>query len=113
MSNQKSKGNLKVTGNNQKVNRKRRKTGMLTVSAVVLVLCAAMLIGSYQLSNKIHEYDAVEQNLLAQIEEQKQESAQLDKESEYVKTEDYIEQIARDKLGLVKKNEIIFKKESN
>ena len=111
MADQKSRDNLKVTGTNKK--KIKRRTGMLTVSGVVLVLCVALLFGSYSLSHKINEAAAVEQNLTAQIEEQKQASAELEKESQYVKSEAYIEQIARDKLGLVKKNEIIFQKETN
>lgn len=96
------------------IKRKKKHTaGIVTVGTAAAILCAVLLIGSYQLSQKIDEYDAVARNLQEQIEEQQMESQELDRESEYVKTEEYIEQIARDKLGLVKKNEIIFKKQDN
>ena len=39
------------------------------------------------------------QGLNQQISEQQQESEELVKESDYVKTEEYMEQVAREKLG--------------
>ena len=91
---------------------KRKRTGIVTVSIEVIVLCGVLLFNSFRLSNQLSDYAAVEANLQQQIEEQLNESEQLDKESEYVKTEEYIEQVARDRLGLLKKNEIRFEKES-
>lgn len=95
------------------VREKRKRTGIITVSAAVIILCGVLLINSYRLSNQLDEYAGVEASLQEQIKEQMQESEDLDKESEYVKTEDYIEQIARERLGLVKKNEIRFEKETS
>lgn len=95
------------------VREKRKRTGIVTVSAAVIILCGVLLINSYRLSNQLDEYAGVEASLQEQIKEQMQESEDLDKESEYVKTEDYIEQIARERLGLVKKNEIRFEKETS
>lgn len=92
---------------------KRKRTGIITVSAAVIILCGVLLLNSYRLSNQLDEYAGVEASLHEQIKEQQQESEDLDKESEYVKTEEYIEQIARERLGLVKKNEIRFEKETS
>lgn len=75
-------------------------------------MCGVLLFNSFRLSNQLSDYAAVEANLQEQINEQKKESERLDKESEYVKTEEYIEQVARDRLGLLKENEIRFEKES-
>ena len=95
----------------QVVVRKKHTSSMIIVSCAVLVLCVVLLFGSYELKSRMSEKNAVIANLQEQIDQQIQESEQLLRESEYVKTEEYIEQIAREKLGLVKKNEIIFKKE--
>ena len=84
--------------------RKKHATSILIVSCAVLVLCAVLLINSFKIYGQLDEYDAVAQNLQEQIE-------QLDIESEYAKSEEYIEQLAREKLGLVKENELIFQKE--
>lgn len=91
--------------------RKKHTSSVLIVSCAVVILCVALLLSSFRLYNKLSEYDAVAENLQEQIDEQIRESQQLEIESEYAKTEEYIEQLAREKLGLVKKNEIIFQKD--
>ena len=91
--------------------RKKHTVSVLIVSCAVLVLCAVLLINSFKIYNQLDEYDAVAQNLQEQIDQQVRESEQLDIESEYAKSEEYIEQLAREKLGLVKENELIFQKE--
>lgn len=94
------------------VREKRKRTGIVTVSIAVIILCGVLLFNSFRLSNQLSDYAAVEANLQQQIEAQLDESEQLNEESEYVKSEEYIEQVARDRLGLLKKNEIRFEKES-
>ncbi|MDE6182254.1 MAG: septum formation initiator family protein, partial [Eubacteriales bacterium] len=42
------------------------------------------------------------------IKEEKKINDELRKQSEYKNSEEYIEKLARDKLGMVKSNEIIF-----
>lgn len=107
MAQQKKNGKSRVSARERK-----KRTGIVTVSIAVIILCGVLLFNSFRLSNQLSDYAAVEANLQEQINEQKKESERLDKESEYVKTEEYIEQVARDRLGLLKKNEIRFEKES-
>ncbi len=109
---QKNSGRQKNGKVSSSVQAKRKRTGILTVSAAVILLCGALLFNSYNLSNRLDEYDDVVAGLNHQISEQQQESEELVKESDYVKTEEYMEQVAREKLGLVKENEIIFQKET-
>lgn len=107
MAQQKKNGKSRVSARERK-----KRTGIVTVSIAVIILCGVLLFNSFRLSNQLSDYAAVEANLQEQINEQKKESERLDKESEYVKTEEYIEQVARDRLGLLKENEIRFEKES-
>lgn len=93
---------------------KRKHTaGMLGVGSAAAILCAVLIFASFGLRERINDYDAVVRNLQEQIAQQQMESQELERESEYIKTEEYIEQIARDRLGLVKPNEIIFQKSEN
>jgi cell division protein FtsB len=52
---------------------------------------------------------------IKELEQQKKELSQEEKEleefKEYVKTDEYVEEVARDKFGLVYKGEIIFEPE--
>ena len=38
-------------------------------------------------------------------------NVQIDEQKEYMQTDEYIAEVARDKLGLVKGNEIVFEEE--
>jgi len=48
--------------------------------------------------------------LQEQIDAEEERSKEIDSLEEYVGTDEYIEQTAKDKLNLVHENEIIFKK---
>ena len=50
------------------------------------------------------------QELQEQIDAEEERSKEIDSLEEYVGTDEYIEQTAKDKLNLVHENEIIFKK---
>ncbi len=82
---------------------------VLAVCGVILLLAAVLSVNALQLRAKAREYQAQETELAEQIEEEKARSAQIDDLEEYVGTEEYVEEIARDKLGMVHENEIIFK----
>jgi len=90
----------------------KNKNGILLISGMVIALCCIMLIGSIQLKQRINQYSVEAANLDSQIEEQEAYADDLVKESEYIQTQEYIEALAREKLGLVKDNEIIFKRQS-
>ena len=49
--------------------------------------------------------------LAQQIEEEKARAKEIDELEKYVSTDEYVEEVAKDKLGLVHENEIIFKAE--
>ena len=93
-------------------NRRRRqcrrsqdhKRSVLAISAVVLLLTVMVSANSMTLKAKNREYQAQETELKEQI--QAKEIKELDK---YVGTDKYVEDVAKEKLGLVHNNEIIFK----
>ena len=94
----------------RKKNRLRRhKASVLAVSGVLLLLVAVVTVSSISLRAKNKAYIAQEQELQEQIDAEER-SKEIDSLEEYVGTDEYIEQTAKDKLNLVHENEIIFKK---
>lgn len=91
----------------RRINRHRR--SMLAVSSVILLLVIVVSVNGMTLRAKEQEYQAQEEELEKQIEEEKARTSEIDDLEEYVGTDEYIEEVAKDKLGLVKENEIIFK----
>ncbi len=87
----------------------RHKRSVLAVSAVVMLLFAVVSVNSISLKSKEKEYLGQEQDLEQQIEEEKARAEEIEELREYVGTDQYVEDVAREKLGLVHENEIILK----
>lgn len=98
---------------NQKKNKKiaNDRMGMLGISLIVLLLIGSMVIQSRGLKESLAGYETRAEALNQQIEEEKARTEEIQNLKEYMLTDEYAEQVAREKLGLVKENEIIFQEE--
>lgn len=88
--------------------RQNRRT-MLGITLVVLVLMIALLVSGQRLSAKIEEGENRITELTEQTAEEEQRTDEITELSEYMKSDEYAEQVAKDKLGLVKDGEIVFR----
>lgn len=89
----------------------QNRTGNIWISVIVMTLLLVMSIQIVRLHDKNQVYLAKEESLEAQLEEEKERAKELEDYEEYTKTDKFIEDMAKSRLGLVHKNEIIFKKE--
>jgi len=95
------------------LDRKKRQNGF-SVALVIMVILMLMVVISfkrYELKQKQEEYTLKEQQLLEQIEEEEERVEEIEEYRKYTQTQKYIEEVAKEKLGLVNENEIIFKSE--
>jgi len=95
-------------------NRRRKGIGpyrrsMAGVILVLLLLGMVVAVNARTLREKEKYYQAQEAELEKQLEEERERAAEIDDLEEYVGTDAYVEELAKDKLGLVNENEIIFK----
>ena len=74
---------------------------MVLAITVMLVILAAVSVRGLQLQKELTGYQ--------EIAEEEQRTKDIEEYSKYTKTDEYVEEVARDKLGLVKQGEIIFK----
>ena len=91
--------------------RRQNRLGMMLVSAVVLMMCLVMVVSMYSLSKKRNGYIEREQSLQQQIEAESQRAEDLKEYEKYTKTAAYVEEVAKDKLGLVYEDEVVFQAE--
>ena len=102
-------------GNSKKRKKKRKvrynSLGMLAIALVVLVLLGGLMLGSNDLQERLTGYDAKAATLQQQIEDEQNRTEEIDKLKKYMETDEYTEEVAREKLGLVKDNETVFKKQ--
>ena len=87
----------------------RHKRSILGISAVILLLVSVLSVNGISLRAKDKEYQAQEAELKTRLQEEKDRTEEIDNLESYVSTNEYIEQVAKEKLGLVYSNEIIFK----
>ena len=96
--------------------RKKRKNqnfrNMTMITFVVAMILGVVFIKNGELKEKKAGYEKREQYLLEQIEEQNKRSEEIEEYRKYTKTKQYVEDMAKEKLGLVYKDEVIFEAEN-
>ena len=91
--------------------RKRRQNrfGMFLVSIAVVMLLVVVTFSGFKLQQKLEVYQQKELALQEQIEAEEERAKEIEEYEKYTQTKKYIEEVARDKLGLVYEGEILFK----
>ena len=92
--------------------RSQNRAGILLASFVVLILVTVVSVKSISLMEKVNDYQTREAELQAQIDYELARADEIAEFERYTHTRKYIEDTAKDKLGLVYPGEIIFKNEN-
>lgn len=82
--------------------------GMLAISIVVLVLLGGLVVESHGLQSRLAVYDARAAALEEDIQQEESRTEEIENLKKYMQTDEYAEEVARNRLGLVKDNEIVF-----
>ena len=91
---------------------RQNRFGMFLATIVVLLLMLVVSVKSVSLMQKETIYQAREEQLQAQIDSETKRSGDIKEFAKYTQTKKYIEEVAKDKLGLVYPGEIIFKNDA-
>ena len=89
--------------------RSQNKFSMFLVSLVVVLIMIVVAVKSVELQQKIDAKAKEEQQLDDQIAAEKRRAKEIEAFGKEVQTKGYIEDVAREKLGLVYEDEIMFK----
>lgn len=93
----------------RKIREHRRHMGSVGILLIVLAVLAVSAIGSLQLKQKNRSYESREKVLEEAIADEEERAKEIEDLEAYTKTKKYVEDVAKDKLGLVYEDEIIFK----
>lgn len=93
--------------------RRKNKNGTGIIVFVVLCIFGIVAFGKYKLEDRKEDLGITIRSLESQIAEEEERALDIRNLKAYVKTKRYIEDIAREKLGLVYDHEIIFKEDNN
>lgn len=91
--------------------RHQNRFSMFLVTLVVLMVMTVVAVRSVELQQKIDTKQAELAETEAQIAEEKERTLEIEEFAKEVQTKGYIENIAREKLGLVYEGEILFKQD--
>ena len=89
--------------------KRQNRLGMFLVSAVVVMLLVVVTVNSILLKQKQEEYAIREAELDVLIAAEEERAVEIEEFRKYTQTQAYIEELAKEKLGLVHDGEIVFK----
>ncbi len=92
-----------------RVYRRRSHLGAWGIIVIVLAVFAVSAVGSIQLKQRNRTYLEREEALLEAIASEERRAEEISDLEAYTRTKKYVEDVAKEKLGLVYEDEIIFK----
>lgn len=105
-------GKKKVSGRTRaKRNSRYNKIAMIGITLVVCMMLVVLFIEGQSVKEKIAANNERQQELTEQIEDEQERTEEIEDMQDYMQSDEYTEKIAKEKIGLVKENEIIFKEE--
>lgn len=87
----------------------QNRLAMGLIAVVVVILLVVVSVRSASLKKDKAELDEREQDLQEQISEQENYATELEDLEKYMQTDEFVEETAKEKLGLVYEDELIFK----
>lgn len=91
--------------------KRQNRLGMFLVLMVVLMLLVVVSVKSVELRQKLEAYQAEEKALQEQIDAENARTQEIEEYRKYTQTKKYVEEVAKEKLGLVNEGEVIYKPE--
>lgn len=82
--------------------------GTLGLGILCVVICLIMIGQGVAVQPDINENKNLIAELNSQIEQEKERQAEVDHMRENSSSDEYIEKVARDRLGMIKNDEIVF-----
>ena len=100
----------------RRIRMRKKRQNRFSMALVVMVILMLIIVVSFkrsEIKEKQATYSQREEQLTEQIDEEKKRSEEIEEYGKYTKTKKYAEEVAKEKLGLVNDDEIIFQHEDN
>lgn len=91
--------------------RNQNRLSMVLVALVVTLITVAVAMRSMELTQRRDELTQREQELTQQKLAEQQRAEEIEEFRKYTQTKRYVEEVAKDKLGLMYEGEVLFKEE--
>lgn len=91
--------------------RGREKRALLVMGLIVGSVGITLTVRGNALNQQIQQNSLKESALEQQLEDETRRTEEIQELEQYMQSDEYIEKIAREKLGLLKENEILFREQ--
>lgn len=91
--------------------KRQNRVGLILAAMLVLILVTIVYVNGRRLHARLEQNRNRIEQLRQEIEDEEQRAASIEEYREYTQTDQYKEQIAREKLGLLYEGETIFREE--
>ncbi|MCD7735394.1 MAG: septum formation initiator family protein [Lachnospiraceae bacterium] len=88
---------------------KSNRRGMYSIAAIVMVMLVGLLVQSQSLRAENTDYEAQKAELEQQITDEEVRAEEISDLSGYLASDEYVEKLAREKLGLVYEDDVIYR----
>ena len=89
--------------------RRSKRFGVHVIAFAIFCLLIVASFGRLRLRQKNMAYQQREEELMALIEQEEEREKEIEELRKYVQTKKYAEEVAKERLGLVYEDEILFK----
>ncbi len=89
----------------------REKRALLVMGLIVGSVGITLTVRGNALNQQIQQNSLKESALEQQLEDETRRTEEIQELEQYMQSDEYIEKIAREKLGLLKENEILFREQ--
>lgn len=93
---------------NVRIRRNNKSTGLGITIVIVFAICGLVSIKKHSLDQEQTLAYAHMENLEEEYQEEEEKAEKLEEEEEYMKTRQFIEDVARDRFGLIYEDEYMF-----
>ena len=87
------------------------RAGRMCITCIVFVFAIVMSTQIIKVYQKDQEYVAKQQELEQQLSDEQDRQKDLEDYETYTKSQQYVEDVAKSKLGLLYENEVVFKEQ--
>lgn len=89
--------------------KKKRSAGQISIFCIAAFLVVVISVQMFRLYQKNEALILEEESKQQELIEQQDRQEELEQEEQYIQSNEYKEEVAKDKLGLIYDNEIIFR----
>lgn len=88
--------------------RKKRRTGLRLIAVMVMFICGIVIFRRQDLEKEYNSKALKREDLNRQIENENSIANELQEKKAYMQTKKFVEDVAREALGLVYEDEVLF-----